>query len=146
MEVYQATLSDLEEIARLFDLYRVFYKQPSNIAAAKNFIRERFEKKESVIFVAVENNEFLGFTQLYPSFSSVSMQRLWILNDLYVTEEARNKGVGKKLLDASKQLAKETKAKGLSLQTAVDNLTAQSLYEKDGWIKDEKFFSYALNI
>ena len=135
---------DLEHVSQLFDLYRVFYKQSSNIGAAKEFIRERMEKEDSVIFIAVENGRYLGFTQLYPSFSSVSMKRLWILNDLYVTKEARNKGVAKKLLDAAKQLAIDTQAKGLNLQTAVDNLAAQSLYEADGWVKDEAFYSYEL--
>lgn len=144
MKVYKATLMDLEHVSQLFDLYRVFYKQSSNIGAAKEFIRERMEKEDSVIFIAVENGRYLGFTQLYPSFSSVSMKRLWILNDLYVTKEARNKGVAKKLLDAAKQLAIDTQAKGLNLQTAVDNLAAQSLYEADGWVKDEAFYSYEL--
>ncbi|MFO1446305.1 GNAT family N-acetyltransferase [Bacillus sp. Bva_UNVM-123] len=144
MKVYKATLIDLEHVSQLFDLYRVFYKQSSNIGAAKEFIRERMEKEDSVIFIAVENGSYLGFTQLYPSFSSVSMKRLWILNDLYVTREARNKGVAKKLLDAAKQLAIDTQAKGLNLQTALDNLAAQSLYEADGWVKDEAFYSYEL--
>ncbi len=146
MEVYQATTKDLVGVSKLFDLYRVFYEQPSDNQAAKNFILERLEKNDSVIFVAVENGEYIGFTQLYPSFSSVSMQRLWILNDLYVKQEARNRGVGKNLLAAAKQLALKTNAKGLSLQTAVDNFNAQALYESDGWVKDEKCFYYDLKI
>ncbi len=146
MEVYQATFTDLEEVAKLFDLYRMFYQQPSNLKAAEKFIHERFEQHESIIFVAVEDGKYFGFTQLYPSFSSVSMKRLWILNDLYVIEEARNKGVGKKLLEAAKQMAKETGAKGLNLQTAFNNFSAQSLYEKDGWMKDEQFFTYVFPI
>ena len=146
MEVYQATIKDLEGVSKLFDLYRVFYEQPTNIEAAKNFIQERIEKKDSIIFVAVKNGEYFGFTQLYPSFSSVSMKRLWILNDLYVRQEARNSGVGRNLLAAAKQLAIQTQAKGLSLQTAVDNVSAQALYESDGWEKDEKFLYYILNI
>lgn len=146
MKVYQATIKDLEGVSKLFDMYRVFYEQSSNIGAAKNFIQERFEKNDSVIFVAVENGEYFGFTQLYPSFSSVSMQRLWILNDLYVKQEARKSGVGKKLLAAAKQLAIETQSKGLNLQTAVDNFSAQALYESDGWVKDEKFLNYFFSI
>ena len=146
MEVYQATIKDLDGVSKLFDSYRVFYEQPSNIEAAKNFIQERLEKNDSIIFVAVKNGEYFGFTQLYPSFSSVSMRRLWILNDLYVMQGARKSGVGKKLLAAAKQLAIQTQAKGLSLQTAVDNVSAQALYESDGWKKDEKFLYYTLNI
>lgn len=142
MEIYKATLRDAEGISKLFDQYRVFYEQASNIDAAKHFIQERFEKNDSVIFVAVENGKYVGFTQLYPSFSSVAMKRLWILNDLYVDEGSRQSGVGRKLLAAAKQYAMETKAKGLQLQTAVDNFTAQRLYELDGWKKDNNSFYY----
>lgn len=142
MEVYKATKRDLDGISTLFDLYRVFYQQSSNINAAKDFIRERIEKNDSVIFVAVEDGEYVGFTQLYPTFSSVSMKRLWTLNDLYVKEAHRKSGVAKKLLDAAQQLAIETEAKGLQLSTAVDNFTAQRLYEADGWVKDNSFFYY----
>lgn len=146
MVVYKATLQDLNGVSELFDLYRIFYNQPSNLDASKGFICERLEKNDSVIFVAVDNGKYVGFTQLYPVFSSVSMQRQWILNDLFVTGESRNKGVGKRLLDASKELVKETQAKGLKLQTAVDNTTAQSLYESDGWVKDDNFYYYVLNL
>ncbi|RJS60307.1 GNAT family N-acetyltransferase [Bacillus sp. PK3_68] len=146
MEIYQATQEDINGVAKLFNSYRVFYKQASNIQAAEDFVRERMEKKESVIFTAVENGEYIGFTQLYPAFSSVSMKRIWILNDLFVTAESRNKGAGRQLLHAAKQFAKETDAKGLKLQTAVDNISAQHLYESDGWIKDEQFFYYELNV
>lgn len=146
MKIYQATQEDINGVAELFNSYRVFYKQPSNIKAAEDFVRERMEKKESVIFTAVENGEYIGFTQLYPAFSSVSMKRIWILNDLFVTAESRNKGAGRQLLHAAKQFAKETDAKGLKLQTAVDNISAQHLYESDGWVKDEQFFYYELNV
>jgi ribosomal protein S18 acetylase RimI-like enzyme len=146
MEIYKATLQDVDSVSALFDLYRVFYQQPSDIETAKRFIQERLENNDSVIFVAVENGEYAGFVQLYPLFSSVSMQRLWILNDLYVTEASRKKGVGKQLLQAAEQLARETRAKGLKLQTAVDNVAAQSLYESNGWMKDGKFFYYVWNV
>lgn len=142
MEIYKATLCDADGISKLFDQYRVFYKQTSNIDAAKRFIQERLEKNDSVIFVAVENGKYVGFTQLYPTFSSVAMKRLWILNDLYVDEVNRQSGVGRKLLAVAKQFVMETKAKGLQLQTAVDNFTAQRLYESDGWKRDSNSFYY----
>lgn len=145
MNIYQATLHDIEGIAELFDLYRSFYRQPSDKKAAKAFIEERFAKNDSVIFVAKDGDTYAGFTQLYPLWSSVSMKRLWILNDLYVAAESRNKGVGKQLLDAAKQLAKETQAKGLKLQTEINNVTAQRLYESDGWVKDDQYFYYVVS-
>jgi ribosomal protein S18 acetylase RimI-like enzyme len=146
MEIYQATLSDLKEVSNLFNLYRMFYKQPSNLNGAELFISERLKNQESVIFVAVDQGKYLGFTQLYPSFSSVSMKRTWILNDLYVHEEARKKGVAQKLLETAKEYALSTGAKSLELQTAPDNKDAQRLYEKNGYKADSSFLNYSLNL
>ncbi|GGI15262.1 GNAT family N-acetyltransferase [Gottfriedia solisilvae] len=146
MRVFQAKTSEVKEVAKLFDQYRVFYKQESNIEAAEAFISERMENNESVILVVEEEGEFLGFTQLYPSFSSVSMKRLWILNDLFVSKTARNKGVAQYLLDTAKQFAIETSAKSLDLQTANDNFAAQALYEKNGYELEKDFRSYSLMI
>jgi hypothetical protein len=92
MEVVLAHSEDLEELVALFDQYRVFYKQPSNLEAARHFLKERFQTSDSTIFVARENSCGRGFTQLYPSFSSVSMKRIWILNDLFVETPYRKQG------------------------------------------------------
>lgn len=146
MRVFQAKTTDVKDVAKLFDQYRIFYKQESNIEAAQAFVLERMEKNESVIFVVEENGNFLGFTQLYPSFSSVSMKKIWILNDLFVSKTARNKGVAQYLLDAAKKFATETNAKSLDLQTANDNKPAQALYEKNGYELEKAFRSYSLMI
>ncbi|WP_028400608.1 GNAT family N-acetyltransferase [Ectobacillus panaciterrae] len=146
MEVYQATLSDLKGVSNLFNLYRMFYKQQSNLNGAELFISERLKNEESVIFVAVDQGKYLGFTQLYPSFSSVSMKRTWILNDLYVHQEARKKGVAQKLLETAKEYALSTGAKSLELQTAPGNKDAQRLYEKNGYKVDSSFLNYSLNL
>ncbi|MFB7139976.1 GNAT family N-acetyltransferase [Gottfriedia sp. NPDC056225] len=146
MEVVQANSEHIVEVAKLFDQYRQFYKQESNVDEAINFITERINNKDSVIFIVKEGEESLGFTQLYPTFSSVSMKKLWILNDLFVTEAARKKGVAQMLLDAAKGFAINTKAKALDLQTAIDNRSAQALYEKNGYQVDKEFFSYSLNL
>lgn len=146
MRVYQATASDVKDVSKLFDQYRMFYKQTSNIEGAEAFISERIQKNESVIFVVEEDGEFLGFTQLYPSFSSVSMKKLWILNDLFVTSSARKKGVAQLLLNTAKEFAIETKAKSVDLQTANDNKAAQALYEKNGYELEKTFRSYSLHI
>ncbi|UOY94214.1 GNAT family N-acetyltransferase [Ectobacillus sp. JY-23] len=144
MHVYKATLEDAEGLSALFDLYRQFYDQDANLEGAKLFLSERLQKQESVIFVAVQDLVYLGFIQLYPSFSSVSMRRTWILNDLYVQEEARGQGVAQKLLDAAKIHALQSGAKSLELQTAPDNLAAQRLYEKNGYKHDTSFRNYSL--
>ncbi|MBM7694195.1 ribosomal protein S18 acetylase RimI-like enzyme [Peribacillus deserti] len=144
MKIYQATINDLDGISEIFNLYRVFYEQPSDLKAARAFITERLINRDSIIFTAVKEGRYAGFTQLYPSFSSVSMKRSLILNDLYVHENARKLGVGKQLLDAAKEYAIKSGAKGLSLQTANENTSAQSLYEKYGYQQETEFISYNL--
>jgi len=142
LTIKKATLHDLDQITELFDLYRQFYKQESDTAGAKEFLKQRILNKESVIFAAFDENEAVGFVQLYPSFSSVNMQRSWILNDLYVKKHARGKKLGEKLIKQSIEFAKEHDAKGILLETAEDNHPAQSLYEKMGFKKENHYFYY----
>lgn len=145
--VQQATIEDLEELSHLFNEYRIFYQQTSDINRAKAFLFDRFEHRESVIFLVkeIESLKAVGFTQMYPSFSSVSMKRIWILNDLFVLDEFRRNGVAQLLLDAAKNYAIQTKAKGIELATAFDNNKAQKLYERNGYIKDDALFHYFLS-
>lgn len=142
--IVEADLEDLEIVAPLFDAYRQFYKQPSDLEGARQFLRNRMEYDESVIFLAVQDGVGLGFVQMYPTFSSVSMKRLWTLNDLYVTPEARRSGVATDLLEYARQYAIETEAKGLELATAPDNHSAQALYESLGWERDPFYHYYLL--
>lgn len=146
--VRQATIEDLNPLADVFNRYRVFYKQASNLEGAKLFLSERLKLEESVIYIAVDNgtDAIIAFTQLYPTFSSISMRRAWTLNDLYVAEHYRGQGIAQLLLDQAKLLAKETKSKGLSLSTAVDNEVAQKLYERNGFVKDDEFYYYDLQV
>jgi GNAT superfamily N-acetyltransferase len=140
----RATIEHLDAVAELFDGYRIFYEQDSNLPAARAFIEARLRDEDSVILLAVEDGEPLGFTQLYPSYSSVSMKRLWILNDLYVAESGRRKGVGRALMERARRHAFDTGARGLVLETAIDNVGAQKLYELCGWERDEEFYRYGL--
>jgi len=140
MIIRRAKKKDIEKLSVLFDKYRIFYKQQSDIDNAKSFLKKRMKRSESVIFVAEERKELIGFTQLFPIFSSVSMKRTWLLNDLYVNEKARGMGVASKLLEAAKEFGAETNSKWLILQTAADNFTAQKVYEKNGWVKESDFF------
>ena len=143
--IVRAELKDLEEVVPLFDDYREFYERESDHAAARAFLTERTERGESVIFLAYARpREPVGFTQLYPSFSSVSLKRLWILNDLFVRSDVRRGGVGRALLERARQHAVDTGAKGLILSTAVTNKRAQTLYESCGWTRDDEFLHYHL--
>lgn len=131
---------DVDVIAFLFDEYRQFYKQPSDLPAAVSFLKERLSKNESVIFIAYVDNAPVGFMQLYPIFSSVGLKKAWLLNDLYVAATARKHGTGTALLDAAKKHGEETGSRWLLLQTAENNFTAQSVYEKNGWVRETDFF------
>jgi ribosomal protein S18 acetylase RimI-like enzyme len=146
MEIFRANIEHLQDVSELFNQYRVFYKQSSDIEAAKAFLRERFQKHDSIIFVARDNELIVGFTQLYPSFSSVSMKRAWILNDLFVNEVFRKKGVAKLLMGAAKNFARETGSVRIVLSTQISNMAAQSLYESLGYIEDKDFSHYALQL
>jgi ribosomal protein S18 acetylase RimI-like enzyme len=146
MEVFLANINHLESIAVLFDKYRIFYNQASNIEAAKKFLQERFQNNDSVVFAANDNGKLIGFIQLYPSFSSVSMKRVWILNDLYVEESYRRRGIAKLLMNVAEEYAKETGGVRLVLATQVSNITAQKLYEARNYTKDEEFYHYALRL
>jgi GNAT superfamily N-acetyltransferase len=138
----RAGLDDLEVLIPLFDGYRQFYRQPSDPDGARAFLAERIKRGESVIFLAIVDGAAAGFTQLYPSFSSVTTQRLWILNDLFVAPAGRRAGAGRALLDRAERWARETGAKGLTLSTELTNTTAQRLYESAGWTKDDEFVHY----
>ena len=144
VRIVRATSEDVERIAPLFDAYRQFYKQKPDLAAARRFIAERLQREESVIFLALTNEEIVGFVQLYPCFSSTAMKRMWILNDLFVTPEARRQNAAKALMERARQWAVETKADGLWLETAVDNHPAQRLYESLGWKRDNDYYRYLM--
>jgi GNAT superfamily N-acetyltransferase len=137
ISIRQAVLADLEALSVLFDGYRQFYGRAGDLAAAKNFLRERFIHAESVLFIAHEGTNPIGFTQLYPSFSSVSLERIYILNDLFVNELGRRKGVGSKLISAAVNFSRAVGAIRLGLSTAITNTSAQALYEAEGWERDD---------
>lgn len=146
MEIFQATNEDIEGVSNLFNSYRMFYEQISDLEGAKDYINKRLENEDSVIFVVKNNQKYVGFTQLYPTFSSTAMKKAWILNDLFVDPEARKQGVGEVLLNKAKDFAVETGAIKLSLKTATDNFSAQKLYEKNGYERDSQFYHYELNL
>ncbi|HEY4360926.1 MAG TPA: GNAT family N-acetyltransferase [Bryobacteraceae bacterium] len=143
MIVRQATIDDLEALVPLFDAYRQFYRQPSDPDLARRFLLDRFQHNQSVIFIAMAG-EAVGFTQLYPSFSSASAARIFILNDLFVKPEARRSRAGSKLLEAAAHFGRAAGAVRLTLSTEVTNLAAQALYEASGWKRNEDFYVYNL--
>ncbi len=140
--VRQAVLADLAIVAPLFDAYRQFYGKASDIEGARRFLRDRFDHGESVIFMALDADVPVGFTQLYPSFSSTSMARVFILNDLFVSPNHRRKGVAAALLQAATDYGQSLGAVRVSLNTDIGNKTAQATYEALGWRRDQEYYAY----
>lgn len=143
--VTRAGPADLDELALLLDAYRQFYRKPPDLPGAIAFLRERMEKEESVAYMARMDESAVGFTQLYPLFSSTRMAPLWLLNDLYVAPAARGRGIGEALLERARKFAVESGACQMLLETANDN-PARRLYERRGYRHITEHAFYALEL
>ena len=165
--IRQANLSDLSEVSRLFNEYRMFYGQHSDLEACTCFIQERIRNNESLIFIAewkeqrretlaaataIDEKEresaitTVGLVQIYPSFSSVSMGPIWIINDLYVDSYYRQQGIGRKLMQAVMKQANEHQILRITLSTGLSNERAQALYTSEGYTQDLSFMYYECNV
>lgn len=142
--VQRAGLDDLDALTPLFDQYRGFYDQPSDEALARRFLAQRLERNESVVFIARMDGRPAGFTQLYPTFSSVRAARVWVLNDLFVAQDARRHGIAQALIEAAADFARNDGAIRLELETMPDNRIAQTLYEAGGWQRYDETLRYHL--
>lgn len=146
IRIRRAGPGDLDAIAPLFDAYRVFYRQPSDLPRAHAFMRDRLERGDSAVFIALAGPDPsptpAGFTQLYPSFTSVGAARTWILNDLFVEPTFRKRSVADRLMDEAERFAAADGARSISLLTAQDNAAARHLYERRRWALDEQFVRY----
>ena len=142
-----ATAADIDAVAALFDAYRQFYEQPPDLALARDYLAERFHRKESVVIVAEDDDgALIGFTQLYPTFCSVRASHTFVLYDLFVTPSARGTGAGRALLLAAEAYARRAGAARMELSTARTNKIGQSLYESVGWKLDETFLVYGKDL
>ncbi|WP_132004288.1 GNAT family N-acetyltransferase [Mesobacillus foraminis] len=132
MNIIRATIHSLEDLVPLFNAYRVFYQQPSDEEGVAAFLRDRISHSESVILIAYEGEKAAGFVQLYPTFTSIGMQKAYILNDLFVKKEFRRRGTGKALLDEAFQFGVNESIRFIILETAPENHAAKALYESMG--------------
>lgn len=137
MYIERITLETVDRVVPLFDGYRQFYNQQEDKQAAQQFLEARISKEESIIFIAMIEGEPAGFVQLYPTFSSIALQRAFILNDLYVDPRFRQQGIGKSLMENSFKYCEEKNAYFVALETAKDNFQAQKLYEQMGMSQEE---------
>ena len=148
--IIQAYNRHVDIIAPLFDAYRVFYGQPTNPERSKQFLAARIGVRDTVVFLAVKGEEpqeqALGFAILYPSFSSVLAASVWILNDIYVAEQVRRKGIASSLIQRARKLAFDTGARRLTLETGTANEPSHALYKALGFTRDDAFCTYILDI
>ena len=145
--IREATRDDLPLLGKLFDEYRQFYQLPTDIEKAGSYLRARLAAGESVVLVAEdEAGHLMGFTQLYPTWCSLLAGPVYVLYDLYVAPSARQRGVGRALLEAATERGRRDGKLRMTLSTARTNLTAQSLYEALGWVRDDEFYVYNLGI
>ena len=145
-KIVKAEKKHLDELGRLFNLYRIFYEEDDDLEKASKYISARFNDGDSMIFVAENDDELSGFVQLYPSYCSVSAVPILILYDLFVDHSKRSKGIGRSLMNAARNFARENGYKRLELSTAKDNYIGQSLYESLGYEVDQEFLHYSLEI
>jgi GNAT superfamily N-acetyltransferase len=138
-----AGADDAPAIAPLFDAYRCFYEQDTDLETATRFLTERLARQESEILMACDQKGWiLGFCQLFPTFCSVEAKPIFSLYDLFVQPAHRRSGVGRALLLAAEDLARARGKARMDLTTARSNLQAQALYESLGWQLDTVFLAY----
>ena len=144
LTITRATPADLHDLTPLFAGYRAFYGHAAEPVREEAFLLDRMQRGESIVLLARRDGRAVGFVQLYPIFSSTRMARAWLLNDLFVDPAARGGRIASSLLEAAADVARETGAVELMLQTARDNAPARALYEKHGWVRDDHFLVYTL--
>ena len=143
--VRRAATGDLDTLADLFDDYRAFYDCPRDRSAARAFLSDRVIRGESIILVA-HLDRVVGFAQLYPAFSSISMARTMVLNDLFVLPNVRRHGIAGLLIDAAVAHARDVGAVRVELATQRTNDNAQRLYLARRFIPDDQFVHMSLDL
>jgi GNAT superfamily N-acetyltransferase len=145
-EIKRIDSGQLEQLAPLFNGYRLFYQQRSNPQAESDYLLERMQQDECTVFLASHDGEPAGFVLLYPTFDSVDLARVWVLHDLFVAPGFRKKGIGRSLMETAHNFCRESGASRVDLATALTNTVAQPLYESMGYERDTEFYFYSLQL
>jgi len=146
LKIIRANKNHIESVSILFDFYRQFYKYKKDLKNSKNFIHKRIINNESIIFIGIKNKKVLAFVQLYETFDSLNLNKKLVLYDLYVDEKYRKLGIGRKLMNKSKDFAINNNFARIELSTSINNYDAQKLYESLDYIRDKEYYSYDLEI
>jgi len=146
IEIIKADKKHIKEVSILFDHYRQFYKYKKNLNKSQSFINERIINNESTIFISLYDKKIVGFVQLYETFDSLNLNKKLVLYDLYVLEKYRKLGIGRKLMNKSRDFAINNNFKRIELSTSIDNYSAQKLYESLDYIRDKEYYDYGLEV
>mgnify|MGYP000899189754 CR=1 FL=1 len=146
LKIIKAKEKHIEDVSILFDLYRQFYKYKKDLKNSKNYIYKRLINNESIIFIAIKNEEIIAFVQLYETFDSLNLSKKLVLYDLYVLDKYRKLGIGRKLMNKSRDFAKINKFPRIELSTSINNYNAQKLYESLDYIRDKEYYDYCLEV
>ena len=146
IKIIKANKKHIKDISILFDLYRQFYKYKKDLNSSQNYISERILNNESIIFIALYNKKTTGFVQLYATFDSLNLNKKLVLYDLYVLTEFRKLGIGRKLMNKSKDYAIKNKYSRIELSTSINNTNAQKLYSSLDYIRDKEYYNYELEL
>ena len=136
LTIRRAGPGDVPTAANLFTEYLPFFQRHLSSEAVTTFVEERLRAADSVIFIAFDGDRAIGMAQVYPTFSSLAMERAWVLNDLFVAPAARGTGAGRALLRRVCEGAERAGCVHVALETAEDNVKAQGLYQSEGFERD----------
>ena len=146
LKIIRANKNHIDGVSILFDLYRQFYKYQKDFKNSKNYIHNRIINDESIIFICIENKKIVAFVQLYETFDSLNLNKKIVLYDLYVLKNYRKLGIGRKLMNKSRDFAINNNFARIELSTSINNYNAQKLYESLDYIKDTDYYNYDLEI
>ncbi len=148
IRIVHAEMEDLERLLPAFGAYREFYGLSAALHECRYFLFNRLMNEDSLILLAEnpQTEKLLGFAQLYPTFSSLALNQIWILNDLYIDPQARRRGVATRLIGYARDFLRERGDEAIVLETAPDNAAAKALYEGTGFSKDDAFDRYRLRL
>lgn len=146
MDIKTCNINDLDKLTPLFDDYRQHFKQSSDQAAVREYLRARLESEQALIYLAQSDDDLHGFVVLYPSFSSIGLAPIWILNDFYLKSGNNKRLMAKQLLDKISEDCRQAGVIRIEVTTRKENHKLHRLYKDYGFEKDYKYDHYFLQL
>lgn len=147
IEIAPITIEEFEQLLPLIAAYQRFYKVEEIDEERNRTFFRRFlaPSEDGLLLGARSEGQLVGYACLYWHFSSLEACECVLMNDLYVAESARGNGVGRALIEATAEVARERGVPFVEWSTAPDNRTAQRLYDSTAAERTE-WFSYELRV